>query len=145
MTDAPAGICDTGQNTVPALPIAEIEARLHPTESQRRDLEALQKAAARAAEMLNAPCPSSAEAVTPPARLEAVRKRLDLTKQAIIIVLAAMDDFYGDLSEQQKTEFEAIGQGAAPDDQPGTLRTPARHPRVGFDGDVRSLTSIAQD
>ena len=145
MTDAPGGICDTGQNTVPALPIAEIEARLHPTESQRRDLVALQKAAARAAEMLNVPCQSSAEAVTPPARLEAVRKRLDLTKQAIIIVLAALDDFYGDLSEQQKTEFEAIGQGAAPDDQPGTVRTPARHPRVGFDGDVPSLTSIAQD
>ena len=143
--DVPAATCDTSQNTVPALPIAEIEARLHPTESQRRDLVALQKAAARAADMLNVPCPSSAEAVSPPARLEAVRKRLDLTKQAITIVLAALDDFYGDLSEQQKTEFEAIGQAPAPDDQPGTARPAARHPRVGFDGDVQSLTSIAQD
>ena len=108
--DAFAGTCDAAQGKVAALPSAEIEAKLHPTEAQRRSLVALQDATTRAAEMLSIPCPTSAEVITPPARLEAVRRRLDLTLQAITIVLAALDDFYGELSEEQKAQFEAIGQ-----------------------------------
>jgi hypothetical protein len=123
-----AGNCDPAQAKVTALPTAEIEAKIHPTEAQRRGLVALRDAMASAAVMLNIPCPASAEIVTPQARLEAVRKRLDVTLQAITIVLAALDDFYGQLSEEQKAQFETIGQRlSATSDQPAPVRAHVRH------------------
>ena len=139
-----AGGCDPGQKKVPALPSAEIEARIHPTEIQRQALMALRDATARAADMLNAPCPTNAEVVTPPARLEAVRKRLDLTKQSITLVLAALDDFYGELSEEQKAEFEAMGVHRPAAGQPGSGRAHVRPAHVGLGGDDGRLTSMAQ-
>ena len=142
--DGFAGMCDAGQAKVAALPSAEIEAKIHPTEAQRQSLSALRDATARAADMLNIPCPTSAEVIAPAARLEAVHKRLIVTQQAITIVLAALDDFYGELSEEQKAQFEAIGQRRPAADQPGTARTRVRHPRVGFGGAVGHFASIAQ-
>jgi len=140
-----AGNCDAGQGRVAPLPSAEIEAKIHPTDAQRRSLGALRDATTRAANMLNIPCPTGAETSAPPARLEAVRKRLDVTLQAITIVLAALDDFYGQLSEDQKAQFEAIGQRSpAPADQPSTARTPVRRPHVSSGDDVRHLASMAQ-
>ena len=95
--------------------------------------------------MLNIPCPTGTDVITPPARLEAVRKRLDVTLQAITIVLAALDDFYGQLSEDQKAQFEAIGQrGPAPADQPNSTRTPVRCPHVSSGDDLRPFASMAQ-
>jgi LTXXQ motif family protein len=89
-------------------PAAEIESKLHPTDAQRSSLAALQDASAKAADMLTASCQTS-EAITPPARLEAVGKRLDVMLQAVKTVRAALDDFYGKLSDEQKAQFEAIG------------------------------------
>ena len=57
-------------------PADEIEARLHPTEAQRTGLTALQKASAKAADVLATSCRID-EAATPPARLAAVGKRLE--------------------------------------------------------------------
>jgi hypothetical protein len=89
-------------------PTAEIEARLHPTETQRASLEMLQDAGAKAAEMLKASCPAE-DAVTPPARLAAAGKRLDTMLQVVKLVRAALEDFYAMLSDEQKGQFEAIG------------------------------------
>jgi hypothetical protein len=140
-----AGNCDGAQGKVAPLPSAEIEAKIHPTDTQRRSLGALRDATTRAANMLNIPCPTSADVVTPPRRLDAVRKRLDVTLQAITIVLAALDDFYGQLSEDQKAQFEAIGQrGPAPADQPGPARTSVRRPHVSSGDDLRRYASMAQ-
>jgi len=123
------GSCDPARAKVTALPSAEIEAKIHPTEAQRKNLVALRDAMASAAVMLNVPCPPSAQIVTPQARLDAVRKRLDVTQQAIKIVLAALDDFYDELSEEQKAQFEAIGQRlSATSDQPSSARTRVRRP-----------------
>ena len=95
--------------------------------------------------MLNVPCPASPEVISPPARLEAVRRRLDLTLQAITIVLAALDDFYGQLSEEQRAQFEAIGQrGPAPAEQPGTVRTPVRRPHVSSGDNLGRFTPTAR-
>ena len=58
--------------------------------------------------MLKASCQPS-EAITPPARLEAAGKRLDVMLQAVKSVRAALEDFYGQLSQEQKAQFEAIG------------------------------------
>ncbi len=100
--------CRAAQPGVTDWPTAEIEARLHLNEAQRPSLAALQQASAKAAEMLQNSCPAE-EPITPPARLEAIANRLDTMLQAVKMVRAALDDFYGKLSDEQKAQFEAIG------------------------------------
>ncbi len=89
-------------------PAAEIDARLRPTDAQRASLVALQDASAKAADMLKTSCQAD-DAVTPPARLAAVGKRLDIMLQGVKAVRSALDDFYATLNDEQKAQFEAIG------------------------------------
>jgi hypothetical protein len=91
-------------------PDAEIEARLRPTEAQRASLANLKDASQKAAEMLRASCAPDG-ALTPPARLAAVGKRLDTMLQAVETVKSALEDLYKDLTDEQKAQFEAIGPG----------------------------------
>jgi hypothetical protein len=100
--------CDLAQPAALQWPAEEIDARLHPTDAQRASLVALRDASAKAVEMLKTACPA-ADAVTPPARLAAVGKRLDTMLQAVKLVRSALDDFYATLSDEQKAQFEAIG------------------------------------
>jgi hypothetical protein len=102
------GSCGAAQTSALQWPTGEIEARLHPTDTQRAGLETLQDASAQAADMLKASCHPD-DALTPPARLAAVGKRLDTMLQAVKLVGAALEDFYATLSDEQKAQFEAIG------------------------------------
>ena len=114
--------CDVAPPAALTWPNEEIEARLHPTEAQRASLAALQNASAKAADMLRTSCRAD-EAVTPPARLAAVGKRLDTMLQAVKLVRASLDGFYATLSDEQKAQFEAIGpRRTAASDQAGTSR-----------------------
>src|SRR5262249_26038997 len=90
-------------------PEARIEAAVRPSEAQQAKLSALQSAATQAADQLAASCPSEMP-TTPPARLAAVAQRLDVMLAAVKTVRAALDDFYGDLSDEQKAQFNRIGQ-----------------------------------
>jgi hypothetical protein len=124
--------CGAAQPGVTDWPTAEIEATLHPAEAQRASLAALQDAGAKAADMLKASCQAT-EAITPPARLEAIGNRLDTMLQAVKMVRAALDNFYGMLSDEQKAQFEAIGpRRSGVSDQP-TAQTRGRrhHAHVG--------------
>jgi hypothetical protein len=89
-------------------PTSEIEARIHPNDTQKGALQVLQDTSARAAEALKAACQTD-EAVTPPARLAAAAKRLDAMLQAVKQVRAALEDFFATLSDEQRAQFEAIG------------------------------------
>ena len=100
--------CRTMQPDALQWPADEIEARLHPNDSQRAALKVLQEASARAVEILSADCPN--DVTTPPARLDAVAGRLTTMQQAIGLVSTALENFYATLSDEQKTQFEAIGQ-----------------------------------
>ena len=114
--------CDVLRPTGLKWPAEEIEARLLPTDTQRASLVALQDANAKAADMLRTSCQAD-EAVTPPARLAVVGKRLDTMLQTVKLVRSALDDFYATLSDEQKAQFEAIGpRRTAPSDQPDTRR-----------------------
>ncbi|MFY9954332.1 Spy/CpxP family protein refolding chaperone [Bradyrhizobium sp.] len=144
--------CRTAQASVPEWPAAEIEARVHPTEAQHASLAALQQASAKAVDMLKASCPTT-EPITPPARLEAIANRLDNMLQAVKSVRAALDDFYGKLSDEQRAQFEAIGparagpspDGPAASDQQPTPRTHARrYHHAGIPGIIRHLMSMAR-
>lgn len=96
-------------NAATEWPEARIEAAVQPNEEQKAKLKALQSAATQAAQQLAAACPSELP-TTPPARLAAVSKRLDVMLQAVKIVRVPLDDFYGNLNDEQKAQFNRIGQ-----------------------------------
>jgi hypothetical protein len=100
--------CGAAANGVDRWPSAVIDAKLHPTEAQRKSLIALQDASQKAGDLLKASC-QHADAITPPARLAEVGQRLAVMLQAVKSVHAALDDFYDQLSDEQKAQFEAIG------------------------------------
>jgi hypothetical protein len=108
-TEAPAQGCGAAQTAALQWPADEIEARLHPNDTQRAALKVLQDANAMAADILNAECQPE-DATTPPARLDAVDGRLVAMQQAVNRVSAALEGFYATLSDEQKAQFEAIGQ-----------------------------------
>ncbi len=141
-----AQACGAQQPGATDWPAAEIEARVHPTEAQRAGFAALKDASAKAAEMLKTSCePDSA--LTPPARLAAVGKRLDIMLQAVETVRAALDDLYGELTDEQKAQFEAIGPGRTVSSSDASDSTSTHHYRrrhhASVGGIVRRLISIA--
>jgi LTXXQ motif family protein len=108
-TEAPAQGCGAAQPAALQWPAGEIEARLHPNDAQRAALKVLQDANARAVDILNNACQPKG-AITLPTRLDAVDGRLDAMQQAVNLVSAALEDLYAMLSDEQKAQFEAIGQ-----------------------------------
>jgi len=141
-----AGSCSATEPGVTAWPTADIDARVHPTDAQRASLAALQDATAKAADILKASCQTN-EPITPPARLEAVGKRLDAMLQAVRTVRTALDDFYGRLSDEQKAQFEAIGQSRTADSRqssavPAHRRHHYHHASIG--GIIRRLIWMAR-
>jgi LTXXQ motif family protein len=89
--------------------VGEIEDRLHPNDTQRAALKVLQDASSKAAGRLKAACQTN-EPATPTARLAAIAERLDTMLQMVKLVRAALEDLYATLSDEQKAQFEAIGQ-----------------------------------
>ncbi|WP_291699104.1 Spy/CpxP family protein refolding chaperone [Bradyrhizobium sp.] len=106
---APSRTCGVEQVVALDWPADEIEKRLHPSDTQRTALDTLRDAAAKAADLLKAGC-EGVDAATPPARLDVTAKRLEVMLQAIRPVRKAVDDVYGTLSDEQKTQFEGIGR-----------------------------------
>jgi hypothetical protein len=47
--------------------------------------------------------------LTPPARLAAIETRLETMLQAVKTVHSALNDFYSQLSDEQKASFETLG------------------------------------
>ena len=135
--------CGAAQAGVTDWPTAEIDATLHPTEAQRASLATLQDAGAKAADLLKASC-QAAEAITPPARLEAVGKRLDTMLQAVKTVRAALDDFYGKLRDEQKAQFEAIGPRRAGLSNQPAAQTHVRRHHASIGGLIRHFISMAR-
>jgi hypothetical protein len=109
---APSQTCGVEQAVPLDWPADEIERRLHPTDAQRTALNTLRDASAKAADMLKAGC-EGVDAATPPARLAATAKRLEVMMQAIKPVRSALDAFYVTLSDEQKAQFESIGRQRA--------------------------------
>ncbi len=100
----------TAASSVAKWPEAQIEAALRPTEAQQQKLKALENAAAQAEQQLAASCPADLPA-TPTARLAAVSQRLDVMLTAVKNVRSALDDLYAGLTDEQKAQFNQIGQG----------------------------------
>ena len=130
-------------------PADEITRKVRPTEAQKASLAALQDATSKAAESLAASCQPEAS-LTPPARLAAAEKRLDALLQGVTGVRVALDDFYGSLNDEQKAQFEAVGQerdttvGQASEQRSDSR---PRYRRRGFgsvEGMIRHFIAIAR-
>jgi hypothetical protein len=89
-------------------PSREIEKAIRPTADQEAKLDALKRASDQAAEQLAKACPTELPS-TPSDRLAAIGKRVDVMEQAVNGVRMALADFYGSLSDEQKSEFNMIG------------------------------------
>ena len=89
-------------------PQEQIEKAVRPDAAQQEKLDGL-RAAAKAAGDIAASCPAELP-LTPPARLDAINKRLNAMLDAVKTVRAALDSFYAALSDEQKAQFNTIGQ-----------------------------------
>jgi hypothetical protein len=108
-TGSAAQSCSQAEANLPDWPGAEIDQAVRPTQAQQANLDALHNAVTRAADVLKSSCPTD-NPMTPPARLAAAEKRLEVMVQAIKIVRQALDTFYGSLQDEQKAQFDAIGR-----------------------------------
>jgi hypothetical protein len=89
-------------------PIAEIEQKLRPDDTQRGALEVLQDTSVAAGDSLSEACRPD-DALTSPERLVAANHRLETWLHAVKLVRAALEDCFATLTDEQKTQFESIG------------------------------------
>jgi hypothetical protein len=91
-----------------AWPTDQIDQTIRPNAAQRAQLQLLQSAAAQAAEIIKAACPSEAPS-TPPARLEAVGYRVQAMLQAVQTVGPPLRNFHASLDDEQQARFNTLG------------------------------------
>jgi hypothetical protein len=89
------------------LPILRIQRTLKLTPDQDSALQALDDATAKSAEILKGQCQAT-ETLTPTGRLAAMEDRLSAMSKALRTTEAALNKFYGALSDEQKAQFDRI-------------------------------------
>jgi hypothetical protein len=98
--------CNAGGNAA-RWPADQIEKTVQPSPEQRSKLNTLEKEMHAASDDLADACPSSLPA-TPPARLKAISRRLNIMLKAVENIRPALNDFYASLSDKQKAEFNEM-------------------------------------
>src|SRR6266568_4168092 len=101
-------ICSERSTAVAQLSIEDIDKNVHPTDAQRRSLEDLRNASARAADAIKASCRSQTP-LTVTARMEAVEGRLGAMLDALKTVRGPLEKFYDALSDEQRARFNRMG------------------------------------
>lgn len=116
----PQAQCD---RAVMAFPTERIDQAVRPDAAQRAKLDVLQKANAKAADLIKAACPSTLP-LTPPGRLATEGRRLQAMLTAVETIRPPLQDFYDALSSEQKARFDALGrQLFAPERHAAAART----------------------
>ncbi|MGY3622845.1 Spy/CpxP family protein refolding chaperone [Bradyrhizobium sp. USDA 10063] len=103
--------CGDPKSSLTQMPIERIEAVIRPAGKQKEALDRLSNATKKAVAGLQAACPDEVP-LTPVGRLEAMEKRLEAMLEAADWVQAALDEFYGTLSSEQKARFNTLPQTA---------------------------------
>lgn len=85
-----------------------MERLLKPTEAQRKALDDLQAASAKAAQIVADACPKEFPAGAQ-ARLELMEKRMEAMLSAVKTVRPAFDAFYATLTDEQKARINTSG------------------------------------
>ena len=104
-----AQTCVTAQSIAGGIPIDQIVKAVQPTSDQSAKLDALKSAEADAEKALSAACATQTPA-TAVGRLDAVQSRLQAMVQAADAVSTPLDAFYSSLTDEQKADFNALGQ-----------------------------------
>jgi hypothetical protein len=91
--------------------IGEIDKSVQPSEQQRPALADVQQAFAKAANDLEAHCPTSVPR-TAVARLETIESRLDATWRAVLSIQVTLQDFETKLTDDQKNRLQAMALAA---------------------------------
>jgi hypothetical protein len=105
--DVPQG-CDSRAPSPAGIPIDRIRSSLRLSDAQNANLQQLDDASSKAAEILKASC-STGHPLTPPGRIAAMEQRLQGMLQAIDTVQPALAQFYDSLSDEQKARFDRLG------------------------------------
>jgi hypothetical protein len=114
--DTFAPLCGSQANSFTQLPVQRIEEIVKPTGPQQTSLDQLKQASAKAADELHGSCPTQV-GDTPTARLDAMSNRLDAMIRAVKGLRPTLGAFYASLSDEQKAQFNAMGQqGPTPQD-----------------------------
>jgi hypothetical protein len=112
--DTLASLCGNQATGFTELPVQRIEEIVKPTGPQQTALDQLKQASAKAADALQGSCPTHV-GETPTARLDAMSNRLDAMVHSVKGLRPTLGDFYASLSDEQKAQFNAMGQqGATP-------------------------------
>lgn len=101
-----AGACGPAGGRMAGLMLMHLERLAAPTEAQRPAFDKLKAAAEKAHEIAQAGCPTE-RAITPSGRLAAAEKRLTALLEAVRTVRPALDEFFAQLSEEQKAHIYA--------------------------------------
>jgi hypothetical protein len=100
-------LCKGQDSAQGRLPVLRIQRTLKLKPDQEDALQALDDATAKSAEILKGQC-QAAETLTPTGRLAAMEDRLSAMSKALRTTEAALDKFYGALSDEQKAQFDRI-------------------------------------
>jgi LTXXQ motif family protein len=109
-----ASLCSYQAINFTRLPVQRIEEIVKPTGQQQSALEKLKQTSENAADKLRSSCPTQmAEAPVP--RLDEMNNRLGAMVQAVKNLRPALATFYASLSDEQKAQFNTMGQQNAGD------------------------------
>ena len=100
------------------LPATEIEKAVSLDDAQRGQLDALKTASTKAEGISKSGCISSMPS-TVGGRLDATEKRVDVLIEAANELKPSVDNFYASLSDEQKAQFNSMGQARAQSAPPG--------------------------
>jgi LTXXQ motif family protein len=116
--DTLASLCSSQAESFTKLPVQRIEEVVKPTGPQQAALDQLNQASATAADKLRGSCPAQT-GETPTARLDAMNNRLDAMVQAANTLRPTLAAFYASLSDEQKAQFNSMGQQTATENTTG--------------------------
>ena len=108
--DTLASLCGSQSESFTKLPLQRIEEVVKPTGPQQTALDQLNQGSAKAADELRASCPAQTGEESPTARLDVMNNRLDAMVQAAKTLRPTLGAFYASLSDEQKAQFNGMGQ-----------------------------------
>ena len=104
-----ASLCSEQAANFTRLPAERIEEVVKPTGQQQSAFEKLKQTSANVTDQLRASCPAQI-AESPVARLEEMQNRLNAMVQAVKALRPTLATFYASLSDEQKAQFNNLGQ-----------------------------------
>jgi hypothetical protein len=125
--------------------IVQIQDVVRPNEQQQVALDALGDGIVKASQVIRAGCPTNI-AFTPTGRLEQMQKRVEALIQAVSIMRPAVEEFYRQLSDEQRARFNALDAPAREreGDDPTASARPGAKAACGADVTPWPTDSIEQ-